>query len=84
MKRAATILAAAVAVALSTMPAAGTASAKPPSDPGPGPVESDREWQRYRDYPNHFLCESHGAFGVVIGRWQDWRCDDDGVLWVKD
>lgn len=83
MKRAVTILAAAAAMALSATFTAGTASADTSSDPGTSPGESDRHWQRYRDYPNYLLCESTGATGVILGRWDDWWCDDDDVLWVK-
>jgi hypothetical protein len=83
VKRASTILATAAVVALTATLTAGTASAKPPSGPGSGPAQPSREWQRYHDYPNYLVCESAGAFGVVMGRWNDWRCDDDGVLWVR-
>lgn len=40
-------------------------------------------WERYQDFPNILLCEAAGAAGVVAGRWEDWRCDDDDTLWVK-
>lgn len=88
MKRAATILAAAAAVTLCATLAAGTASAQPPSaqppsDPVTSPEEPSRDWHRYRDFPNFFVCEGVGAAGVVLGRWNDWWCDDDGVLWVE-
>jgi hypothetical protein len=90
MKRAATFLAAAAALALSAVFSAGTASAstsavtsaatEPTTVDTP---EDDHNWDRYRDYPNYLLCESTGATGVVLGRWDDWWCDDDDVLWVK-
>lgn len=95
MKRASTIFAAAAALALSAVFSAGTASAsasttavigsdtpETPETPD-SPPEDDREWERYRDFPNYLLCESAGATGVIMGRWDDWWCDDDDVLWVE-
>lgn len=45
------------------------------------PDDPDDDWEYYGDFHNQVLCESAGAAGVVVGRWDEWRCDD-GDLWV--
>ncbi|ANZ40384.1 hypothetical protein BBK82_34535 [Lentzea guizhouensis] len=40
-------------------------------------------WKRYRKFEHVLLCEAAGAGGVAAGRWSQWRCDDQNVLWVN-
>ncbi|GGM81835.1 hypothetical protein GCM10011609_17320 [Lentzea pudingi] len=39
-------------------------------------------WTRYRRFDNMMLCEAAGFSGILAGRWTQWRCDDQNVLWI--
>ncbi|MCR3750633.1 hypothetical protein [Lentzea californiensis] len=43
----------------------------------------ERAWTLYRRFEHMVLCEAAGAAGVLAGRWTQWRCDQQNVLWVN-
>ncbi|MGW5050341.1 hypothetical protein [Actinokineospora sp. NPDC004072] len=65
----------ALAAFLGSVPAAAVAeAAAPPPEDG---------WTYYREFSDPYTCEFFGAAGAFGGRWSDWRCDDDNVLWTQ-
>ncbi|WP_143027623.1 hypothetical protein [Lentzea albidocapillata] len=87
MNRLLSVLAATAIAVPSVLVAAAPADARPTT--GSAVVaESDcgadeGAWKRYRRFSNMMLCEAVGAAGILMGRWTDWRCDDQNVLWVS-
>ncbi|CAL9456496.1 hypothetical protein SUDANB95_02535 [Actinosynnema sp. ALI-1.44] len=70
--------------AVTTVPASAAPAAAGAAVPTVRDDDPDHDgWERYQDFPNLLLCEAAGAAGVLAGRWEDWRCDDDDTLWVK-
>ncbi len=70
-------------VAAPASAAASTGSATTTAGPGGGGIGEELTWKRYRRFENAMLCEGMGAAGVMAGRWSQWRCDDQNVLWVN-
>ncbi|MEV6715367.1 hypothetical protein AB0M48_25400 [Lentzea sp. NPDC051208] len=67
---------------VASAPANAQATTGPETATARDGVASEAAWTRYRRFDSMVLCEAAGAAGVMLGRWIQWRCDDQNVLWV--